>query len=144
VFINNAWSAWTSDGSIAGKTTGSNYVTRIQARLIQKKDVKFSSVSFDSNGGAPVESISDIAGNQVSLPQTYKCGFTFDGWYSDSASNSFTAFDMPENECTVYAKFTVNYIYKAGDADGDGNVRIVDLFLLKRIALGEVEEYDYI
>ncbi len=144
VYRNNSWSAWTSDGAVAGGTSGSYHITRIQARLIQKKDVAYTTVNFDSMAGAPLESITAIAGNRIDLPETYKCGHIFDGWSYNGTADAFNSFDMPESDTTLYAKYTVNYTYMAGDSDGDGSIKISDLFLLKRICVGGVEGYEYI
>ena len=69
-------------------------------------------VTFDSNGGSAVTSVTDIAeGATVTEPSApSKTGYTFDGWYEQS-DFSETAWDfatdkMPAKDVTLYAKWT--------------------------------------
>jgi uncharacterized repeat protein (TIGR02543 family) len=71
-------------------------------------------MTFDSNGGSAVTSVTDIAeGATVTEPSApSKTGYTFDGWYEQS-DFSETAWDfatdkMPAKDVTLYAKWTVN------------------------------------
>jgi len=84
-------------------------------------------MTFDSNGGSAVTSVTDIAeGATVTEPiAPSKTGYTFDGWYEQS-DFSETAWDfatdkMPAKDVTLYAKWTVNsytvtFDSKGGDA----------------------------
>jgi uncharacterized repeat protein (TIGR02543 family) len=84
-------------------------------------------MTFDSNGGSAVTSVTDIAeGATVTEPSApSKTGYTFDGWYEQS-DFSGTAWDfatdkMPAKDVTLYAKWTVNsytvtFDSKGGDA----------------------------
>uniref|UniRef100_UPI003FA28D3C InlB B-repeat-containing protein n=1 Tax=Pseudolactococcus chungangensis TaxID=451457 RepID=UPI003FA28D3C len=69
-------------------------------------------MTFDSNGGSAVTSVTDIAeGATVTEPiAPSKTGYTFDGWYEQS-DFSETAWDfatdkMPAKDVTLYAKWT--------------------------------------
>ncbi len=67
-------------------------------------------ISFESNGGSEVDSITQDYNTSLIEPniptRTY---YTFEGWYSDEAlSNPFTFATMPAENITLYAKWTIN------------------------------------
>ena len=66
-------------------------------------------ISFNTNGGNEIQSITNGAGADIVLPETpVKAGFTFAGWYADvDCTNPFTATTMPEENTTVFAKWIV-------------------------------------
>lgn len=49
-YINGKWTEWVRDGAVAGNESGTNYVSRIQARLIESKEYKGLSGDADGNG----------------------------------------------------------------------------------------------
>ena len=65
-------------------------------------------VTFNSNGGSSVSSISVASGNKLTKPvDPTKEGFTFAGWYTDAAL--INAYDFDKNVTvafTLYAKWT--------------------------------------
>ena len=69
-------------------------------------------LTFNTNGGSTIPSITRIPGANVQL-DPYKPtreGYTFDGWYSDSAlTQSITEVRLTYN-MTVYAKWTKNIV----------------------------------
>ena len=64
-------------------------------------------ITFNSNGGSSVDQITASEGASVSAPpDPTKSGFTFGGWYSDSALTTLYAFTtMPASNLTLYAKW---------------------------------------
>ena len=70
-------------------------------------------VSFDSNGGTAVSSISDITSGSTILAPTAptRTGYTFGGWYTDNNTflNSWNfATDTVTADTTLFAKWTAN------------------------------------
>ena len=46
-------------------------------------------ISFETNGGTPIDSITDKAGAPITMPEApIKNGTTFDGWYTDVTLNT--------------------------------------------------------
>lgn len=69
-------------------------------------------ISFDSNGGTAVSSISAPIGTVFELPQNpTKEGFVFDGWYYDNNTfeNKFESTIVPSEDIVLYAKW-VDYV----------------------------------
>ncbi len=72
-------------------------------------------ITFESNGGSQIGSITQAAGTPVTPPTSpVRVGYTFQGWYSDSAFMSPYSFDglpaMPEENLTLFAKWESNVI----------------------------------
>lgn len=67
-------------------------------------------VSFNSNGGTVVSSQAVAYGAPAQQPAApVKTGYTFGGWYSDSALTNAYDFSAPvQGNVTLYAKWTVN------------------------------------
>ena len=70
------------------------------------------SVTFVTNGGNEIASISRDTDQSLSLPSApTRTGHTFDGWYTNEAlTNRFTATKMPPNNLTLYAKWITNVL----------------------------------
>ncbi len=64
-------------------------------------------ISFNSNGGTPVSSITKTAGTTITKPtDPTKTNYVFGGWYSDSSLTQPYAFTtMPSYSITLYAKW---------------------------------------
>jgi uncharacterized repeat protein (TIGR02543 family) len=82
-------------------------------------------VSFDTNGGTPVEQQVVIPGSLLRIPVTTKTGHTFQGWYTSLDEGEtydekwlFTTLDV-QQEMTLYAKWQGN-TYRV-DFDGQGH-----------------------
>ena len=82
-------------------------------------------VSFDSNGGRKVDSLSVKKGGLASepaAPQRY--GYTFDGWYSDSGlTEKFDFAAKITKDITLYAKWTAD---EPDDEANDENLSVAD------------------
>lgn len=68
----------------------------------------YAEISFETNGGSPVESIFVEKGAQAQMPEApEKEGYVFAGWYTDEALTEEFDFETVINEgLTLYAKWT--------------------------------------
>lgn len=68
------------------------------------------SITFESNGGSVVPTLSANYGETITKPEDpTKLGHTFIGWFSDTAlENAFVFSQMPIGGATLYAKWSVN------------------------------------
>lgn len=66
------------------------------------------SISFDTNNGSNVSSITGAYNKSITLPTPRKSGYTFAGWFTDNTSfeNAFTETKMPAANYKLYAKWT--------------------------------------
>lgn len=64
-------------------------------------------VTFDSNGGTDVASVTGPAWSTITVPQPTKTGYTFAGWYTDKTCDTLWESPViPNTELIVYAKWT--------------------------------------
>lgn len=80
--------------------------------LYARWQVKYSTITFYSNGGTSVPSITDAYGALISEPVApTKVGHTFLGWYTDNNTfinkQTFPLY-MPDGDLKLYAKWEVN------------------------------------
>jgi uncharacterized repeat protein (TIGR02543 family) len=77
-------------------------------------------VTFNSNGGTPVPSQTKNHGEQVTPPaDPTRDGYTFEGWYSDSALTSVYNFSTPVTDnITLYAKWNASAYIVTFDSNG--------------------------
>jgi hypothetical protein len=73
------------------------------------------SVSFSSDGGAAVASLSGIDGSSITLPSDTYAGFAFDGWFTAPSGGTFVgaagaSYVIPAGGATLYAQWTENNI----------------------------------
>lgn len=87
-----------------------------------------STITFESNGGSPVNSISNVEGTTISAPVApTKEHYTFAGWYSDAAlKNAYSFTTQPAEDITLYAKWTpvvyeIEYVLNGG-TNSENNV----------------------
>ena len=87
-----------------------------------------STITFESNGGSPVNSISNVEGTAISAPVApTKEHYTFTGWYSDAAlKNAYSFATQPAEDITLYAKWTpvvyeIEYVLNGG-TNSENNV----------------------
>lgn len=68
-------------------------------------------ISFNTNGGNEIESITNGAGADIVFPEVpVKEGLVFAGWYSDAELTApFTAKTFPAEDVTLYAKWAGSY-----------------------------------
>jgi uncharacterized repeat protein (TIGR02543 family) len=67
-------------------------------------------ITFDSNEGTNVDSITQDYGTVVTEPnEPSRVGYTFGGWYLDEALSTVYSFtNMPAEDITLYAKWSIN------------------------------------
>ncbi len=84
-------------------------------------------MSFDTNGGSAIASITQAAGTVVSAPgNPLKTGYAFGGWYSDIAlSSSYSFTTMPSNNIILYAKWTINQYTISFNSNGGSSVTAI-------------------
>ena len=82
-------------------------------------------ITFDSKGGTPCNSITNKPGDYALLPEPTKDGYVFAGWYSDEAFTTKQNDVIPAKHTTVYAKWqekNVNTAYPFNNwRDNDGS-----------------------
>ncbi len=113
--------AYASEAS-ASNAWAELFVSRQQApELIAKWNNLTYTITFDSNGGSPVEPLSVTFEELITLPTSpTKTGYTFDCWCTDSATQTpFTSTHMEGRNFTLYAKwnpilYTVTFIPNNG------------------------------
>ncbi|MDE5896838.1 MAG: InlB B-repeat-containing protein, partial [Clostridia bacterium] len=66
-------------------------------------------VSFETNGGVEVPSVSGEAGAALVLPVPYRDGYEFDGWYTDGGFTQAAPSFVPARNTTYYAKYAKLY-----------------------------------
>ena len=100
------------EGTTGNKTYVANY--RVNSYTI----------SFDSNGGSSVSSITKNYGETVTAPENpTREGYKFAGWYSDSNLTRLYSFTtMPSEDIILYAKWTnnefvISYVLNGGVND---------------------------
>jgi len=104
---------WYTEVALTNKVSGNTYKpeadTTLYAKWTENKAVVEEwTVSFESNGGSKINPIKVKKGDSATLPTSVKSGYTFAGWYTDSALTnkvSGTTF-KPEADTTLYAKWT--------------------------------------
>jgi len=81
-------------------------------------------ISFESNGGSLVESITAGFETVITAPTIpQKEGYTFNGWYQvESFTNLFVFATMPLTDFTLYAKWTINQYTITFDSKGGSAV----------------------
>ncbi|MFA5536050.1 MAG: InlB B-repeat-containing protein, partial [Bacillota bacterium] len=81
-------------------------------------------ITFDSNGGSAVESITRDYGTTVAAPANpTKEGYSFKGWYSDAElTTPYTFTIIPAEDLTLYAKWEINQYTITFDSDGGSAV----------------------
>lgn len=72
-------------------------------------------ISFESNGGTPVDDVIATAGGAVTAPkEPTREGYSFAGWYKDEGLTEYFAFDAaPTENITLYARWMIqqgNYL----------------------------------
>ncbi|XMB73102.1 InlB B-repeat-containing protein [Mycoplasmatota bacterium WC30] len=117
---------WYSD---AGLTSEYSFDTMPASNitLYAKWNSSLYTMTFDSNGGTAVGSITQTAGTAVAQPtDPTRTGYTFVDWYSDPGlTSSYTFTTMPSNNITLYAKWTVNSSTITFNSNGGSSVTAI-------------------
>ena len=139
----SAWSAWISDGSLAGGSSGSA-IDRIQVRLVRKAGaIPYASANFYVNG-AVAKTEYKVPGNAFATSYTYptKAGKRFVEWCTDST------LETPVSGFTVASSASYNFYAKlvefevgTADVDGDGKITTGDLKDMKKFIVCATLDY---
>lgn len=81
-------------------------------------------VTYQTNGGSPIEPASYDSGSTVIEPtDPTKEGYTFVGWYTDeNLETAYTFGPMPEADLTLYAKWSINQYTITFESNGGTDV----------------------
>ena len=105
------FSGWHSDAGLTTAVT-SPYTPTADVTLYAKWTENAAdtyTITYNTNGGSAIADASVKAGNAITLPTPTRSGYTFEGWYSDSALTSkVTSPYTPTKSITLYAKWTEN------------------------------------
>ena len=66
------------------------------------------SLTFNSNEGSQIETISAHYGESITLQEPIKTGYTFHGWFDENLETEYSFTTMPDENLTLYAKWTLN------------------------------------
>ena len=115
-----------ADGSGTAYANGANFNMGADSVTLyaQWQNNSFT-ISFNSNGGTAVATVTKDYGTQIAAPTApAKTGYAFAGWYTDSGLN--TAVSWPHTvvaDATFYAKWTVkSYIITFNANGGNGSM----------------------
>lgn len=97
--------------SEASKVTTATYtVPANNVTLYAKWSSSAVTITYVTNGGTAINPYSGLAGASYTLPTAARAGFTFEGWYTDSALTAANkvnmAYTIPASNVTLYAKWT--------------------------------------
>ena len=103
-----------------GVSDGDTVTSNVTITAVFKKTVNQYTITFDTNGGTAVDSITQDYGTSVTAPAApTKTGYTFKGWDPVVPST------MPAKNMTITAQWEINK-YKITWQDDDGSVLRVD------------------
>ena len=80
-------------------------------------------ITFDSNGGSPVDSITEDYGTAISAPESpTRDGYTFAGWFLSDSAYQYQFSTMPDQDLTLVAHwvdhgFTLTFVLNNGEAN---------------------------
>ncbi len=108
------FAGWYSDSSLTKQVTSVtlNSNMTVYARWLENEVPLYYRLSFQTNGGSSISSVTETAGTWVSLSDytPSRTGYTFGGWYSDSSlTNRVTSVTLNSN-MTVYARWLENEV----------------------------------
>jgi uncharacterized repeat protein (TIGR02543 family) len=100
------WNLYMLSGT-GGTFTGNPTINTIY--YVENPPVFGFSITFETNGGTAIPDIEEATELPDPLPTPTKSGYTFLGWYYDSAFTQIaTAGDTIESDVTLYAKWQLN------------------------------------
>ena len=123
----------------SAKNTNVEYSSLYLDDIVIEKLVQ---VSFDTNGGEAIDTITAESEKNFTLPTPNKFGYTFKGWFSDSTLTNYKGaagqeITCPAENTTYYAKWIL-----VGDVDENGKIENSDFVMLKKILLDIETDYN--
>ncbi len=99
---------WYADSEYHNKTEKISKGTMGNLELYAKFSINQYTLSFESNGGSSVSSITDYFGTTIIKPDSpTKAGYQFVDWYTDNNFNTKFSFNkMPASNTKLYARWT--------------------------------------
>lgn len=96
-------------------------------------------ITFNSNGGSSIAALELEAGETIpTLPTPTKADYNFDAWYTDSGlTTAFTATVMPENDLTLYAKWTPKTYQIIFNSNGGSTITTIEALYLSTVTAPE-------
>jgi uncharacterized repeat protein (TIGR02543 family) len=105
----HTFSSWYKDGALTQLYNIPSTMPAESLTLYAKWTVKQYTITFITNNGDSIPIQTNSFGSEISLPDGLRMGFSFVGWYTDSAlENQFTLSTMPAENLNLYAKWLVN------------------------------------
>ena len=108
----STFDGWYTESALTNKITTATYTPTSDITLYAKWTasapvVNTWKVTYETNGGNTISAVDVEKGKSVTLPTPSKSGYTFGGWYTDSAlSNKIgTSTFTPVADTTLYAKW---------------------------------------
>ncbi len=97
----------TDSGSTDSGSTDSGNTGNTSSATVSGGSVTRYKLSFETNGGTAVNSVSKVRNTTVDLSKyiTQKTGYSFDGWYTDKELTNRVATVKMESNTTLYAKW---------------------------------------
>jgi chitinase len=98
---------WTLSGDVNAEVLLGPFEPDNNITLYAKWQINQYSISFESNGGSPIDDITQDYNTEVTSPEEpFMQGYLFDGWYLDENLNNLYIFSlMPAEDITLYAKW---------------------------------------
>jgi uncharacterized repeat protein (TIGR02543 family) len=91
--------------------------------LYVKWNINSYTISFNSNGGSSVSNITKNYNEEITLVTPTKTGHSFIGWYREAGLiNQFTLTNMPAENLTLYAGWTINSYTISFNSNGGSSV----------------------
>ena len=140
------FAGWYRDSSLTNRVNKITSDMTGDITLYAKWTAKSYTISFNSNGGSNVSSITKPYGDAVAAPSNpSKEGYSFGGWYSDSDLTipyEFTT--MPKENITLYAKWINNTVIVNFETNGGTTLDEITIEKGSRIsAIQTVEKLGY-
>lgn len=114
-------------------------------RVYAKWNINQYTISFNSNGGSSVNSITkDFDAILTEPTKPIKTGYTFKGWYSDAnLTEGYSFIKMPANNLTLYAKWEINTYKLSFISDGPSIADILYDYNQTILALPTISKTGY-
>ncbi len=112
---------YTDPGYVPGSEIYSTEGRTDVLNLYAKFQINQYTITFDSDGGSPVSSMTQDYGTAVTAPAApTKTGYTFSGWYPAVPAT------MPAGNVTIVAQWTVNQYTITWNVDGTETTQLYD------------------
>jgi uncharacterized repeat protein (TIGR02543 family) len=91
--------------------------------LYAKWTINQYTITFNTNGGTSISNQTNNYNASLSIPITTLVGHSFAGWFTDvGLTQAFTLTNMPAQNLTLYAKWTINQYTITFNTNGGSNI----------------------